>query len=1177
MAIVLAVTTLGGQIERADGYERVDRLIALNSDLRVVLDAVQSERDEVARLFNQSQPISSPELSKRRDAVDNSIAPMNRSAGNAIEADDRIQGRYSDVRSALDGLRSIRSRAEAGQLDATATVKQYTNITGALLNLDQAVISRASDGTIGGSANALHDLEVVKEELAVQKARLGVGLARGTMPLSDLVDLRTSDVRLNDRLGQFRAVASAELVRDYDNTVAGSQVETRNRLIRTVLGEQGGSVDNVLAEVTSAEWTAASDQAINRTDQVIKRVGDQLVRTSDEMQETASNATGLVAVLLFAAFVLAIAVVIVITRQLLRSLRLLRRGALEVADTQLPSAVQSVRDGQRVDDNVAPVAVHTKDEVGQVARAFDTLHRQALRLAIEQSTMRSGYSSVFVNLSRRSQSLVQRQLQLIEQLERDEEDSEQLSTLFQLDHLATRMRRNNENLMVLSGSEPGRRSGQPVAVSDLLRAAVSEIEQYQRVTVQPPPSVMIVGYAGSDLMRLVAELLDNATAFSAPETKVTVSSRLSEDGSVSVDVLDQGIGMSSDEVAEANERLASAGDVDTLSSRRMGLFVVGRLASRHDIRVQLHGGKDIAGVRATVIIPAELVVTSSGQSKATQESGSGGPGPGPAGGSTPPIPSQTRPPAKPGELPRRNRSVNGTLRHGALSDIMSGQQGVPEPAQGGQREPDALHGEPSPGDESAEQGAPAGFGDRPRRVDDDNPSGTDLFSPISDTDPDDAAAEPEPTPTTGPEQTRTTEHAGPAEGALQETAAGAGATAAPEGRSGDQGAEHDPAQSSALSDWWATTTRSSAGQAAAPKPEPARTSPESTPIFDEMLSAWFRGNTTVQPDEAPAGRDPATTATSTGQWSFAADAGWQTVESVSRSAPSSYTPAGLPRRVRGEKLMPGTASASSASSAETATEAAGSEGPSGLPRRNAQDVRGRLSSFQQGVSRGRGESKHARPEQSRQPDAGSVFQPEQPEQPGTPEQPGAQPGQPGTPGQLGALGRTRSAAEQPVTPPPPTDHPPTSARHESTETSDTGTRFTTAAWPTAEQADAQPAPASHTSQSPSGDSMTGTLGAPASEEEWSFAADAGWRAVESVSQSAPSSFTASGLPRRVRGEQLLPGSAAAESVQGTSAAVRTEQDAQNVRGRLSSFQQGIRRGRHYLAQQPGGNDEESGG
>ncbi len=248
------------------------------------------------------------------------------------------------------------------------------------------------------------------------------------------------------------------------------------------------------------------------------------------------------------------------------------------------------------------------DEIGDVARAFDDVHTQAVNLATEQAEVRRSYSDSFINVSRRSQSLLERQLRLFEQLERDEEDPDQLATLFQLDHLATRMRRNNENLMVLSGADLARRFTQPTSPADLLRAAVSEIEHYPRVMVQPLPDVKIVGYAASDLVRLLAELLDNAANFSAPETQVTVSGHRHGDGSLDIEIVDHGIGMSHDDLAAVNQRLTSDDEIKLSTSRRMGLFVVGRLATRHGIRVELHPGTEEVGVRVAVSMGPELLV-----------------------------------------------------------------------------------------------------------------------------------------------------------------------------------------------------------------------------------------------------------------------------------------------------------------------------------------------------------------------------------------------------------------------------------------------------------------------------------------------------------------------------------------------------------------------------------------
>ena len=216
-----------------------------------------------------------------------------------------------------------------------------------------------------------------------------------------------------------------------------------------------------------------------------------------------------------------------------------------------------MRSGGTPDVTAEPVPLRTRDEVGQVARAFDAVHGQALRLAADQAALQSNVSSMFVNLSRRSQALVERQLQLIEQLESNEQDPDQLSNLFQLDHLATRMRRNSENLLVLAGTDLAKRNVAAVPLVDVLRAAVSEIEQYQRIVVQPPPPSTVVGRATSDVVHLLAELLDNATNFSPPDSQVVMSSMRNPDGSIMVEIADRGVGMNELELDDANRRLTT--------------------------------------------------------------------------------------------------------------------------------------------------------------------------------------------------------------------------------------------------------------------------------------------------------------------------------------------------------------------------------------------------------------------------------------------------------------------------------------------------------------------------------------------------------------------------------------------------------------------------------------------
>ena len=315
---------------------------------------------------------------------------------------------------------------------------------------------------------------------------------------------------------------------------------------------------------------------------------------------------------------LALLLTTVVGRSMVRPLRRLRSGALEVAGVRLPETVRrmSDSDGAGVPLEVEPIDVDSLDEIGEVARAFDQVHREALRLAANEAALRGNVNAMFVNLSRRSQSLVERQIRLIDDLEQGEQDPDRLSSLFQMDHLATRMRRNSENLLVLAGHDASRRWNQPVALVDVLRAAVSEIEQYERVTLNVQPGIAVRGHAVNDVVHLLAELAENATSFSSAETPVVVSGHLLSSGGVLLDITDQGVGMGAEEMAHANWRLDNPPVVDVAVSRRMGLFVVARLAARHGIRVRLRPAA-AGGLTALVWLPDEVV---------SQQADSGTPG-----------------------------------------------------------------------------------------------------------------------------------------------------------------------------------------------------------------------------------------------------------------------------------------------------------------------------------------------------------------------------------------------------------------------------------------------------------------------------------------------------------------------------------------------------------------------
>ncbi|MET8634656.1 nitrate- and nitrite sensing domain-containing protein [Streptomyces sp. NPDC004096] len=357
--------------------------------------------------------------------------------------------------------------------------------------------------------------------------------------------------------------------------------------------------------VTPANWWAVNTLKYNAYRQIESDLADKAVTDAsgiaDDAKQSAFITGGIVIVALLAAFVLAG----LMARQMSRSMRQLRNAAFGVAEQRLPMLVDQLSrtDPGRVDTRVAPIPISSTDEIGEVARAFDQVHREAVRLAAEQALLRGNINAIFTNLSRRNQSLIEGQLTLITDLENNEADPDQLENLFRLDHLATRMRRNGENLLVLAGEEPGRRWDQPVPLIDVLRAASSEVEQYERIELSGVPEAEIHGRAVTDLVHLLAELLENATTFSSPQTKVRVTATRLPDGRVMVEIHDKGIGLTAEDFADINHKLANPPTVDAAISQRMGLFVVGRLSDRHGIRVQLRPSGEQAGTTSLVMLP----------------------------------------------------------------------------------------------------------------------------------------------------------------------------------------------------------------------------------------------------------------------------------------------------------------------------------------------------------------------------------------------------------------------------------------------------------------------------------------------------------------------------------------------------------------------------------------------
>ncbi|MGW0163431.1 sensor histidine kinase [Mycobacterium sp. NPDC003323] len=355
-------------------------------------------------------------------------------------------------------------------------------------------------------------------------------------------------------------------------------------------------------------------ESIAVTDDIAGRVIDQTtasVTTAVADQADAQRSSAIRdAVIVVAAMLLALLVVALVARALVRPLRRLRDSALKVAHTDLARELDQVRAGGDPGP-VRPIPVHTTEEVGQVAHAVDELHEQAVLLAGEQARLQLQVSDMFETLSRRSRSLVDQQLTLIDELERDEQDPQRLNRLFQLDHLAARMRRNGANLLVLAGTNTTREHAEPVPVAAVVNAAASEVEDYTRVVTATVPDCEVIGAVAADLVHVLAELMDNALRYSPPSSQVRISGVRAEDGALVLEVGDNGLGMAEPDLRVANTRLQSGGEVNPYTARHMGLFVVSRLAAQHGLVVRLRAtvpGDPNSGTTAGIYVPAELVV-----------------------------------------------------------------------------------------------------------------------------------------------------------------------------------------------------------------------------------------------------------------------------------------------------------------------------------------------------------------------------------------------------------------------------------------------------------------------------------------------------------------------------------------------------------------------------------------
>ncbi|WP_215550105.1 nitrate- and nitrite sensing domain-containing protein [Amycolatopsis sp. CA-230715] len=932
-------------------YDRAEKRVELTQKTANAIQKLQTERDSMAAWIATSRGDRGDLDQRIRESSTAASAVRDASDDVADIGDDSTTQKYQQALTRLDGLDTLRVSAGDPSFIPLAAQQAYGAVIDALLKVGDEFGSDVTDKGLQNRHEALTFLSDAKEYSAQQNTYLRYGAILDTFKSNELPNINTAQANLIAAIDRFTGVATPEARLLYSNTLSGDQVSQRFQIQQlALLRAQSGAplgIDPKLVADTSAA-------TLDKFQQV---EGDLLAEEASYTGALVSQERTSVLItsaIIVAGLLVALLLMFVVGRSLLRPLRKLRYGAIDIAEHELPQAVDRIMGesdpAAAVHGAIAPLPVHTTEEIGEVARAFDQVNAQAVRLAAEQAMLRENVNGIFVNLSRRSQRLVERQLGVIDRLEADEQDPDHLASLFELDHLATRLRRNGESLLVLSGAGLAKSVPKPVPAADVIGAAVSEIEQYARVEVGVIPEVAVRGLTVHDLVHVLAELLDNATYFSEPETKVSVRAVVTRKKALAIQITDRGVGMSGDQVAEANVRLADPPDLDVSVTRRMGLYVVARLAQRHGIEVRLRENEDIeGGIIARIVVPAELLgpVTSDNRPR-------------------PPSRQETSSPSLP---PISTVSPSGPSSASSMSSLPSiSSLTPPPPSRPSEPEPVEPAPAPTPPPSNRSLAEPGELRplDQPISLDDLVGGAQSAAGPFLS--PGQAAAEQPPVGQNG------LGHAGNGNGAA--------------------GQLGQPGQSSGETTQFSLALPKREPRYVAPEPpapEPERAEESSAldddvptrrlPIYQSVLSRWFseeEAGGSPAPEER---QDPAMTEQSAGEldavsdagagyeeappaeseevgvnylssdsWHSASDDGWQAAQSLLEQKNEEMTTAGLPKRVPNAYLVPGSVNTGEADAFRDTT--VGQPGQGAIAR-SASAARNRMVSFQRGYTTGR--------------------------------------------------------------------------------------------------------------------------------------------------------------------------------------------------------------------------------
>lgn len=589
MVLPVLLAAIFGALRIQNELSAASKLSVASDDAAVVMPAVElvDRLDGLAYAAASGSPIEQPLT--QFDASATALTSLTTSA----EFDPTVAAALTTASSTA---KTLRDAIASGPVPPLRIADQTESVAKVVDSAIATTMATVGDDAVHALADRLANV------LAAQRALTTQRVLAASPDYADSVVLRN---RVAEAAGAEAAAIDrlAQQTSTGDGTALRKAFDVRREADTRPLGES----------VSTTQFTSAMRASVDQYHAMVQQLSSDLERTVHARANTLQSAALRDTAIILGAVLTALVVALGIGRSLIRSIGGLRRGALEVAEVQLPEEIERLSKGGGVPE-ITALPVHTNEEMGQLARAIDDIHFQAVRLAGEHG-VRLQIGEMFETLSRRSRSLVEEQLVLIETLELDEDDPVRLDHLFRLDHLVTRMRRNGDNLLVLADTVERHRRSAPVPLPEVLRAAMSEVEQYRRVTLGATGDVSIVGAAAGDVGHLIAELLDNALRYSPPESSVSVTVARAVDAGILVEVADRGLGMSAEDLRAANERLALGGEVTSETAKRMGLFVVGRLARRHEATVRLRITDPLngqPGVTASVYLPGALIAPPAG-------------------------------------------------------------------------------------------------------------------------------------------------------------------------------------------------------------------------------------------------------------------------------------------------------------------------------------------------------------------------------------------------------------------------------------------------------------------------------------------------------------------------------------------------------------------------------------